>query len=220
MMLCVHEILRAVPGRKKLPLIIGMLAVAVWGLVMIGPALSAVSMESGDKSMSLDNHDERQESGDSLFGTPPPNPGNSNWDYYEQGLPWGIVPEVHIPWYPPGNRPRPPQWGHRPSGAPFPPGMGGLPPYGPQKPPGGAGSGLHPPQWGHRPPGYHGYHPGEHRPGWRPPHGAQRPHSPAPGWHPSKPQNKPSQHGRPLRPADRPGNPHRGGSGREMTRGQ
>lgn len=192
------------------------------GLLVTSPALSGVVMESGDNSMYLDNNGENRESGDSLLGTPPPNPEKNNWDYYEMGLPWGIVPEVHIPWYPPGNRPRPPHWGQKPPGAPFPPGSGWRPPYGQQRPPGISpgrpGSGGRPPQWGYKPPGYS---PGEYGNGWRPPHGAQKPsgYPPSrPNWRPSKPQTpaKPSEQGRPSRPLERPGKPYGSGTEREM----
>lgn len=221
MMLYVHEAGRKGLRRREMSLVIFLLGAVIGGFLMINPALSGVVMDSGGNSMSLDNYGERPENSGSLLSTPPPNPRNDNWDYYEMGLPWGIVPEVHVPWYPPGNKPRPPYWGQKPPGYPS-PGTGWRPPPGQQKPSWGPGSSWRPPQWGHKPPGYS---PGGHRPDWRPPRGAQRPpeyphSSRPPGWQSPRPQGRPPEHRHSTRPAPRPGNPHQTGSGKEMTRGQ
>ncbi|MDL2279636.1 hypothetical protein LJC15_03105 [Desulfovibrio sp. OttesenSCG-928-G11] len=136
------------------------------------PALAEVVIQSNGKTTRL--HDDGTFSSgfepapaappgaDRSIATPP----RKNADHAQpEALPYGIVPEVHIPWYPGANRespitgPQAPEQGQRPP--PVQPGWT-PPPSGP-----GATPGIRPPDPGARP-GIRPPDPGA-RPGSRPP---------------------------------------------------
>lgn len=138
-----------------------------------GSAVAAVIMETNGKVMSIGTPPPEPQtppddgSGDRIWQTPPRDkPDNSAGD---PNLPWGIVPEVHVPWIPPqgGNRPggRPPQIGGE-SGRP------GANTQPGNRPPSGWESGQ-----GGRPPS-----------GWNPYPGGQPKPPGSEGWRPSRPQ--------------------------------
>lgn len=133
-----------------------LLGLAVLLLFSHTPALADVSMESNGHTTSLDSQSTAPQAPDSsedkarTFGTPPRQTGDAGEAGDWEELPWGIVPEVYVPWgygYP----------HHRP---PYP---GMKPPGGWHRPP---HPGMRPPGNWHRPP-----HPGVKPPGnWhRPP---------------------------------------------------
>ena len=107
----------------------------LYSLLLLFPfqAFGILSMETGDKAFILDSPGgagaNRGESAPSGDGWPHNNSGNGQGDIL-QTLPWGLVPEVYIPWLPGGGI-RPP---HKPGTKP-PYGPGGKPGYRPgQKP--------------------------------------------------------------------------------------
>lgn len=109
-------------------------------------AYAAISMEIGSQGMRLDGRgqssSETEETNDIIMQTPPRPAAN---DTQAEELPYGIVPEVHVPWFPPGqgDRPnfpgiRPPKWdGRPPQGDGRPPQGGGRPPRPNERPPQG-----------------------------------------------------------------------------------
>lgn len=155
-MLCLNAITqstsRRLPAGTASRLLLALLVFTFFSFS--GPALAAVRMDTGDKIFSLDPPPSPEAAEDAGDG---PAPGQGGRD--EAGaatipaLPWGIVPEVYVPWLPGGGI-RPP---HRPGGH--------RPPHAPgwNRPQGNSG-GKHPPSifGGQRP---------AHSPGARPPYG-------------------------------------------------
>jgi len=79
-------------------------------LLPANAAYAAISMEVGNQGMRLDDRglsspetEERNKNG-VVMQTPPRPAANST---QVQELPYGIVPEVHVPWRPPGQGDRP-----------------------------------------------------------------------------------------------------------------
>lgn len=114
-------------------------------------AYAAISMEIGSQGMRLDGRgqssSETEETNDIIMQTPPRPAAN---DTQAEELPYGIVPEVHVPWFPPGQGDRPNFPGIRPpKGDIRPPKWDGRPPQGDGRPPQGGGR---PPRPNERPP--------------------------------------------------------------------
>ena len=148
-------------------------------------AHAAIGMDVGGQGMHMDSQGTitfgsdgagTQPDGGTVLRTPPRPVTNST---ELQELPYGIVPEVHVPWYP--NRPggRPPYPIVTP-GQNWTPGPGGLPPH----------PGIKPPAWAPEQPSRPGFPPqpgrpplpgGQPEPGRPPLPGT----SPKPNWPPS-----------------------------------
>lgn len=155
------------------------------------PGKAAVTMNTGDSVLHLDrNGTLTGPEDDSRMHTPP---RQTNGTQELEPLPYGIVPEVHVPWYLPQPHPRPPMGtypGQRPGLNPPPP----PPPSMQPAPPSWQGSGGRPPG---PPPGvYPGIQPGG-QPGQRPPYAVQPGQPPSsaapgyPGWKPTPPPPPP-----------------------------
>lgn len=117
-------------------------------LLLSPQAHSGVSMDTGGKVLQLDPPAEdkagdaeamRDETGMSTIDDLPARPADNAGGDALEPLPWGITPEVHVPWLPGGGA-RPP---HKPEGKPpYPrPGAGSIRP--PSLHPGGAWHGGH-----------------------------------------------------------------------------
>jgi hypothetical protein len=101
-------------------------------------AYAAVSMEVGNQGMRLDDRGlsssetgERNSGQNGVVMQTPPRPAANSTQVQE--LPYGIVPEVRIPWHPPGFQP--PASGIRPPIGVVPPHRGGQTPS--ERPPAG-----------------------------------------------------------------------------------
>jgi hypothetical protein len=137
-------------------------------LTLSTAAPAGIVMETGGKTMRLNNSGAYESTSPDAAATTPPRQSNATGEKQEDRdgwrdlapLPYGIVPEVHVPWSPRQNDrpPRPERPGH-PGGPPRP---GDRPGYYPDDHPGWRPDGR--PGAGHRPdgPGYSGKppHPG------------------------------------------------------------
>lgn len=135
------------PGNAVLPwrvlycFYLSSLALAVT-LLFPSLAVADIVMDTGGEVMHLENGN-RQGPDDGSLSTPPraPNDPPSSGNQ----LPWGVVPEIYVPWIPPYQNGQPPHGGGKPPGT-RPPVSGEKPKPGTRPPDGGSG-GIRPPQW-------------------------------------------------------------------------